>query len=290
LTLVPGAVYAGTEGGGIFKTVNQGLDWQPVNQGLPRGEPKSLYSLPSQQRFVTWGPLEDLMLEDALTIGRSAVQPKFSASVPVIALAASNSNPAVVYAGTTGSGVIRTTNAGADWQSAGLGGRTVLSLVVDRTNANLVYAGTDAAGGSLWKSANGGSNWTQAQNGIGGMDVFGICQHPTQPATLFAATSQGVYQSLNGGSSWTASGLTGKPVYTVLADPANPLTVSAGSIDGLYRSSDGGKTWVQQRQGFANPEIWSLSYGAASTHTLYAGTKGSGLYKVGPAMGLLPFP
>jgi photosystem II stability/assembly factor-like uncharacterized protein len=284
LALVPGAIYAGTDGGGIFKTVNQGLDWQAVNQGLPKGDAKSIYKQPTQQRFVTWGPYEDLMLEDALVIGRSASQPKFSASVPVIALAASISNPAVVYAGTTGGGAYRTANAGANWQSAGLGGKTVLSLVVDRTNANLIYAGTDGAGGSFWKSGDGGANWTQLQNGINGMDVYGLCQHPTLPATLFAATSQGVFLTQNGGASWTALGLKGKVVYAVLVDPTNPLSISAGSYDGLYTSWDGGNNWTQRRQGFANPEIWSLSYGAASTHQMYAGTKGSGVYKLAPGV------
>jgi hypothetical protein len=53
--------------------------------------------------------------------------------------------PGVVYAGTHGTGVLRSVDAGQTWQPAGLDGQAVRALTVSRIESGTLYAGTKPA-------------------------------------------------------------------------------------------------------------------------------------------------
>ncbi len=62
------------------------------------------------------------------------------------ALAIDPTNAAVVYAGTDGSGVIKSNDSGASWRNVGLDGSRITALAIDSANPNNIYAGTTWAG------------------------------------------------------------------------------------------------------------------------------------------------
>jgi hypothetical protein len=64
----------------------------------------------------------------------------------VLALAIDPVNPATLYAGTAGSGVFQSTDAGASWtaMNAGLTSSSVYALAIDRSTPTRIYAATDA--------------------------------------------------------------------------------------------------------------------------------------------------
>jgi hypothetical protein len=278
LAAVHGAVLAGTQSGGIFRSTNNGLDWQAANQGLPMADAKAMADIPLMDRYLTWGPAEDLALEGIRAAGWDAALPKAASTAPVLALAPAPSNPATVYAGTAGNGVYRSTNSGASWTAAGLGGKTILSVTVDRSNPAIVVAGSDAGGGTLWKSSDSGKTWAQTQTGLAGQSVFGLSAS-SQAGTLFAGTSNGVYRSSNGGASWSQAGLNGVTVNAVLAHPQSSLVVVAGTQNGVFFSRDGGATWKPGEAGLINPQVWTLAAGSPSSKYLYIGTQASGMYR-----------
>jgi photosystem II stability/assembly factor-like uncharacterized protein len=76
---------------------------------------------------------------------------------PVLAIAVDPSEAGTLYAGTT-AGVLKSANAGANWQSlhGALDGVRVEALAVDPTDHRTVYAGTE--NGVSW-SADGGGSW-----------------------------------------------------------------------------------------------------------------------------------
>jgi photosystem II stability/assembly factor-like uncharacterized protein len=275
LALVSGSLYVGTDSGGIYKTAAVQADWQAVNSGLPKGSAKTPIQNPALTRFNNLGPAADLFLGEP----DSAIQPKAVAvSVAILALAPAPSSAATLYAGTSGSGVYRTTSAGSSWQAAGLDGKTVFSVMVDRSNAAIVYASTDAAGGSLWKTLDSGAHWSQVKSGLDGLDVLSLSQHPSQNNTVYAGTSQGVFKSINAGASWSRLGLNGQPVYALLANPYSENSLAAGTTSGLFISRDEGGSWIIM-PGLVNPEVWSLAVGAQSTDSLFIGTRASGVYR-----------
>jgi uncharacterized protein (TIGR03437 family) len=78
-----------------------------------------------------------------------------------------------------------------------------------------------------------------------GAPVFALAGSTTQPDTVYAATSNGVYRSLNDGRTWVAAnaGLEGVTINAVATDPQFPSRVYAGTYNGVYRSDDSGQTW-----------------------------------------------
>src|SRR5205807_183884 len=96
------------------------------------------------------------------------------------------------------------------------------------------------------RSTDGGASWLApvAVGGAGGT-IGTIAVNPTSPQTVFAATSRGLYRSLDGGGTW-GQVLGGGSATSVVLDPANPSTMYAG-IEGplgtpssLWKSTAGG--------------------------------------------------
>jgi photosystem II stability/assembly factor-like uncharacterized protein len=280
LAVIPGVVLAGTNSGGIFRSTNQGMDWQAANQGLPMADPKLVLDHPFLSRYMTWGPAEDLAIEGISAAGWDAALPKSAATAPVLALTAAPANPTIVYAGTAGNGVYRSANSGASWSPAGLGGKQVLAIAVDRSNPDVVYAGTDGSGGTAWKSVDSGKNWTQIQSGIAGLSVFALSTIPSQAGIVYAGTSNGIYQSINGGAGWTQIGLNGLAASALLVHPQSNKVLFAGTQNGVYTSQEEGASWKALEPALINPQVWCLSAGATSSGYVFIGTQASGMYRL----------
>ena len=63
----------------------------------------------------------------------------------------------------------------------------------------------------MFKSTNGGGNWSAVNTGLTATDVHALAIDPATPATLYAGTDGGgVFKSTNGGGDWSAvnTGLT----------------------------------------------------------------------------------
>jgi uncharacterized repeat protein (TIGR01451 family) len=146
------------------------------------------------------------------------------------ALAVAPSNDSIVYMGSGegalsgdsyyGDGIWRSTDAGVSWThvSSQFTGQATSAIVVDPTNANHVYAAT--------LRGRGGNHRTTA---------------PT-------STAYGVWESTNGGSTWTARRTTTDQLHgatDIVMDPQAPTHLWASFWgDGIYKSVDGGVSWV----------------------------------------------
>ncbi|HEY9077596.1 MAG TPA: hypothetical protein VIO61_13770 [Anaerolineaceae bacterium] len=181
----------------------------------------------------------------------------------VVALAAHPTNPNILYAGSWGADVFKTTNGGTSWFFAGKGINTHLidSLAIDPVNPDTVYAGTHHGG--VYKTMDGGGTWTAKTNGMQPNSVvYTLAVNKGNPNLVYAGTRgeapasggppwRGVlYKSINGGESWYPVlqniGGTGQQdwVYSIAVDPNNPNLVLAASHEhGIYRSTDYGETW-----------------------------------------------
>ena len=280
LVLTPAGLIAGTASGGIYRLASQAQDWKAVNDGLPTLEAKTVLNNSSLDRFSSQGPAADYLLDGINSGTGSLPDAKAVLPAPVQALAAAPSTGSTVYAGTAGSGVYRSINNGDSWQPAGLSGKTVLALAVDRNSAARLWAGTDAASGSLWWSENSGQTWSASQSGLSGLTVNAVAQNQVDSAVIYAGTDQGVYQSNDNGRNWTRIGLAGQMVYALVAPVFYPDMLVAATTSGPQISANGGKSWSLANDGMVNPEIWSVAAGSASTRSLYFGTSANGMYRL----------
>lgn len=160
----------------------------------------------------------------------------------VLFLAIDPSTPATIYAGTSG-GVFKSTNGGANWGAVntGLTHAYARALAIDPATPTTIYAGTIGVVGDVWvggvfKSTNGGRNWSQVYTGPSNSAVAALAIDPVTPATLYAGTDEGVFKSTNGGRNWSAinTGLTNTVINALAIDPATSTTVYAGTNAGVF--------------------------------------------------------
>lgn len=162
---------------------------------------------------------------------------------------------------------LSTSSSALTWVQAGpynIGGRvTALAVAPGGTT---VFLG--AANGGVFKSVNGGVNWTPIFDNTG-MEVFSIgalALEPGNPNVLYVGTGeanasvdsydgQGLFRSTDGGQTWASRGLVETArIARVAVDPSNTSRIlvaamgrqfSTGPDRGLYRSEDGGATWTK---------------------------------------------
>jgi photosystem II stability/assembly factor-like uncharacterized protein len=161
-------------------------------------------------------------------------------------LAMDPSTPGVAYAGTAGVGVYKTVDGGATWLGTGLPAVFVTDLAVSPSNPSVVYAGATSSGG-VWRSANGGSTWSEVGGPLpDGFVVRAVVVDPRDADHVFVAPfGAGVYETEDGGATWSAmnDGLGDLWVWTLALDTGGSmlyagtggLSPSLGPGDGVFQ-------------------------------------------------------
>jgi photosystem II stability/assembly factor-like uncharacterized protein len=267
-------VYAATSRQGVLKTTDGGNTWSTVNNGLAAA------TNAATSRLVP-GPLapqdilQALQEEERPSLGNEAgVFLSATISYSILTLAFDWRNPANVYLGTNTGGVIKSSNSGSSWASSGLSGMAVYTLAVDPVNSQTVYAGTDGSAGALWKSMNGGQTWNGSNSGIQNLTVSAVVIDQANANDLYAATSDGVYYSSDGGSGWQLIGFSGATVYSLALTPQG---LFAGTDRGLRLTHDGGDHWLEYSSGTPAMQVNSMMQTSANGKILFAATNGQGL-------------
>jgi PKD repeat protein len=185
-------------------------------------------------------------------------------------LAIHPSNEQIIYVCSPGGGIWKTTNGGANWASLTDNNSlwmNVFALTIDPSNQNNVYAGMANSVGII-KSADAGASWAPTGAGPSGT-VRKIVIHPTTPNIVFAAATNGIWRSTNGGTSWTQVHSGSKEDIEFKPDDLNIMYASGNDV---YRSADNGVTWtpVGVAQGITNTGRTLVSVSAANPNIVYA--------------------
>ena len=154
----------------------------------------------------------------------------------------------------------------ASWTAEGpnnVGGR-VNCLAVHPVNSSIILLGT--ASGGMFRTSDGGKNWIPVFDNQQTLPIGDISFAPSNPDVVYAGTGDpnisgypfvgsGVYKSIDGGITWTYSGLKETRIVSkIIVHPTNPSIVYASTMGspfernedrGLYRSVNGGITWTK---------------------------------------------
>ena len=120
----------------------------------------------------------------------------------------------------------------------------ITSVAIDDQNPQHIIIG--APTGGVWKSTDGGLNWTVLTDNLSNIYVYSLAIHPNDSDTYFWGSVNGIiYKSTDGGNTWNLWSNTGSGVVNkILINPSNPnqMFFSAES-GGIFKSNDGGSSW-----------------------------------------------
>ena len=162
----------------------------------------------------------------------------------VIALAVHTDQPDTVYASVSGQGIFRSEDAGRSWRLMDKGPRENIVQFVHSNMPGSMQTGWLFAATSkgVSRAMDCFCGWRDA-GGLSGK-ISAVSYDPSQPRHVYAATSNGVFLSANGGEEWTKMVSPPARITALLATPSGALY--AATRDGrVYRSADRGNTWEQ---------------------------------------------
>jgi len=273
-------VYIGAAEGGVWKTIDGGLNWTPLTDdqaSLATGgiaidpqNPDTIYVGTGEENFsgdsyygagilkstdagATWTNIVGPFLRDR--IGTMAVSP----SITGLVLCAAQS------------GLWRSSDGAATWVRTLTG--TATSLIIDPRDGNSIFAALGSTGGStlngVYHSIDGGLTWLKlpgiSSPAIANMGRIQLAMAPSQPSTMYAqvqnsssaafGTLLGIWKTTDAGISWDKLSIQNASAWgnqmwydtTIAVNPSNSNVVYSGGTP-IFRSLDGGVTWSTTSQ------------------------------------------
>ncbi len=234
-------IFAGAASGGLWRSMNGGINWQPVFDAQPTASIGAV-AINDINPSVIW-------------VGTGEGNPRNSANY--------------------GNGIYRSLDGGDTWQHMGLEKtKAIHRILLHPSNPNLVYA---AAFGDMWgpgpdrgvyRSTDGGKNWEKILFVDEASGIADLVMDPSNPNKLLAATwtndrdpwffhsggsGSGIWVTYDGGDKWerrTAKdglpeGDLGRIGLAIAASkPSIIYALVEAKENGLYKSTDGGKKWA----------------------------------------------
>jgi photosystem II stability/assembly factor-like uncharacterized protein len=213
----------------IFKTSNAGQSWQVISPDLSTNDPA---------RIVSSGGV----------VGDNLGQ--FYGEV-VFAIAPSEVQKGLIWAGTNDGKIWNTTNGGSSWTDVtknvtGLPAwGTVRKIEPSRFDAATAYVAIDFhlmdnREPFIYKTTDLGKTWTKISDGLPSKHplayAMSIAENPNRKGMLFAGTGSGFFYSMDDGAHWTQfkDGLPAAPVTWIVVAKANHDVVISTYGRGLF--------------------------------------------------------
>ncbi|HSR53480.1 MAG TPA: glycosyl hydrolase [Acidobacteriota bacterium] len=239
----PAQYYVAVASGGVWKTDNKGITFEPIFDG-----------------------------QGSYSIGCVSLDPN-NHHVVWVGTGENNNQRSVPY----GDGVYKSLDGGKSWKHMGLKESEHIGMIaIDPRDSSVVYV---AAYGPLWsaggdrglyKSTDGGQNWEKVLEISENTGVSEVHLDPRNPDLIYAVAHQrrrhvftlidggpesAVYKSEDAGTNWRKimKGLPGGHVGRIGMDisPANPdvlyaIVEAQGRRGGFFRSTNRGETWSRR--------------------------------------------
>ncbi|WP_421763955.1 WD40/YVTN/BNR-like repeat-containing protein [Ekhidna sp.] len=239
----PSEFYVGTAAGGVWKTTNRGLSFDPI--------------------------FDD---QGSYSIGVVEMDPN-NHNVIWVGTGENNNQRSVSY----GDGIYKSVDGGKSWEHKGLKNSEHIGMIaIDPTNSDVVYVAATgpvwSAGGDrgLFKTTDGGDNWDKILEISEHTGIHEVHLDPRNSNVIYAVAHQrrrhvftyisggpesSVYKSTDGGKNFRkiTKGLPGGDLGRIGLDisPANPDVIYAvveaqEDKGGFYRSTDLGESWERR--------------------------------------------
>jgi photosystem II stability/assembly factor-like uncharacterized protein len=280
-------IWAGSAGGGLWKSTDAGINWTPVNDFFDNLAVTTIAQHPATNNTMYFGTGEGFFNADAirgLGIWKSI---DGGTTWDLLSTTANNSSfryvqkivindDGTVFAATR-DGVQRSEDGGATWSKAlgsGVNGASTNSAGdIEMASDGDLYAamGLLRSTDGIYKSTDDGDSWTKLDNDNNGLpesnyERIELACAPNNSEVVYALFQNkttrkclGIYRTGDGGDTWVSKVV--PPVYNndnftskqawydliCAVDPNNANRVFIGGLD-LLLSNDGGDSWTQISQ------------------------------------------
>jgi photosystem II stability/assembly factor-like uncharacterized protein len=245
--------------GGIYKSTNDGFDWQQLTGGLPKE-----------------------IIQAHIAISQSNPKMLFAS-----------------VATKEGVKLYRTEDAGANWtiattdpRPAGrIGGGDLSVPIIDPKNPDTIIVTSTVT----WKSTDGGKTWTGFRGAPGGDDYQNIWINPNDPQIIGIVSDQGAIITVNGGESWSSwYNQSTAQMYHVSADNAFPYRLCGGQQESgsacVSSRGDDGQVTMREWHPVAAEEYGYVTADPLDPDMVYGGKLTRYNRRTGQAQNIMPKP
>jgi PKD repeat protein len=169
-------------------------------------------------------------------------------------------NSSIIYIGSPSGGLWKSIDGGSTWMQPTtdkLPSIGVSSIVIDYSNTNTIYIGTgdadatDTYSNGVLKSTDGGLTWLPTGLSFSLIQtrrVGKMLMDPLNPQMIYAATSTGLFKTVDGGTSWT--NIRPGNFRDIEFKPGNSQVIYACG-NSFEKTEDGGQTFTVITSGLA---------------------------------------
>ncbi|MFC2169286.1 WD40/YVTN/BNR-like repeat-containing protein [Acidobacteriota bacterium] len=270
----------GSASGGVWKTINAGITWDPIfdtygaasigDVAFFQQNPEIIWvgtGEKNPRNSIAWGD----GIYKSIDGGKSFTHIGLKSTHSISKVITHPSDPDVVYVGAGGHlwgysgdrGLFKTTDGGKTWKKLTNGlpddGKTgVIDMVMDPSNENVLYVGFwqrirrpyrfDSGGpnGGIFKSTDAGESWKKLANGLPDGDIgkIGLAICRSKPNVLMAFVEHGF-----------------RPREKLPDGSENPEYKDMSKLGtGIYRTEDGGEAWQYMNRYNNRPFYYSHIY------------------------------
>ncbi len=241
----PLVYYAGTTGGGLWKTEDGGLTWQNTSDGFFKTGSVGAVAVAESDANVVYVGMGEHPPRGVMTsygdgvykstdAGKTWKKLGLDATKHIAGISIDPKNPDIVYVAAQGAvhgatedrGIYKSTDGGTTWKKIFYVDENTgcVDLSMDMNNSRILYAAmwdyrrlpwevrSGGKGCGLWKSTDGGETWTHLENGL-----------PKELGKMGISVSR----------------VNPEHIYAVIESD------SKAEMGGCFASTDGGKTWTR---------------------------------------------
>ena len=286
---------------GAFKSIDEGENWDFMDNGLPEGVSLGWISIDPVNTnilYISAGLFAPVLVYKSIDYGESWFPSENGLVSNGICIAIDPTNSETIYISENGPCMAKSIDSGDTWFESGEGiDNPYTSIIaINPHNPQILYVNSRPLSGHygrIYKSINGAESWFPIMDGL---ELDGDISHPTidptRPDTIYIATSHGpplissVFKSINSGESWFEidEGFPDVGTTPKLAiDSNHPDTLYAGlswAGERIYRTINAGESWENFSDSLpVNIQIRTITVDPTNSNVVYAGTFYHGVWK-----------
>jgi len=265
--------------GGVYKTTNGGTSWtylsstmeisQMYRMSVSQKDGKAITGLQDNgtKLKLSSGTWSDVLGGDGM---QCAIHP---------------TNPSVMYGCIQNGALNRSNNGGSSWVNiqnnipGKPSGAWITPFALHASNPNMVVAGYK----EVYKSNNQGGSWVAISKNLSNSNLNFLFIAPSDSNYIYAAKSDTIYKTKNGGTSWVKYATPGS-ISNFCIHPKNPEILWAvrsnySANQKVYKSINGGANWTNVSGSLPNIPANSIEYQVGTHDGIYVGMNMGVFYK-----------